>query len=965
VVPSRGRGCLAGTLSLGYNRTPVTDRHDGRAETMTDTPRAGMDGRARSRIRVADLGRLAASVAGVAVAWWLRPASAHLVGWTGSSADVLLFVPPLADLPRPALAGAILGVAVAVLSVRRGPQRFADLASTLSPLLLLWLWAVPFLPGASGRFPLLLVFAGPLRWGIAAAAIGGVVAGLLSRQARLIAFPLPGRLAVFLVSLAIYATIGLHTTSITGPGGDEPHYLVIAQSLLADGDLRIENQHQERQYESYFANELRPDFLTRGIDRVIYSVHAPGTAVAVLPGYAAAGYRGAVLTMALLAAWVALLVFGVAREVAGERAAIWTWIGLSFSVALAPFGWLIYPESVAVVVTALAAHWWWRDIGGTAASNVWRGAAIATLPWIHTKFAPLLAVVVLLLASRCWRQWPRLLGLMLPVAGSLGLWLYSFYVMYGVPSPMAQYGSARALNVTNENIPRGILGLLFDQEFGALPYSPILVAAVGGLWVCLRRRDLRWRAIGSLAAVAALVASVTRVYMWWGGWSTPARFVVPVLPFIAPLMAIGIAQARSPVARGVVMATVLLGLSILGLSLVHPAELRLFNRRDGVGELVALLQGDAPLWAALPSFIWPPWVDQAVRAALWVVAIGLSSLLASWLARGRETSPMTPVWAVLRPLAVLLVVGALAGSPLIRADARPEVVQNGRERALAAFEGDRLAARHGEDWRPVESDDLWRRLTLSYLPGRLDVGREDRVGVIRGVDLPAGSYDLRIWYLGAPSPAGSLDLVFHRTGRLREDVGGGLANPAVTRLTLPISLPDLWLIADAAFALDRVRRIEIVPRRLVPLSARHSVPLRGVIGLDVEQGIYVVFLDDRVFVEGRACWVRGQRSTAFLIAGPSRASITARITNGPTAQEVAVDVGGRAERWPLGPNETRQVVWTLPSNATLLPVVIESPRGFRPSEVDPSSGDSRHLGVRVEFLGATVPEGGEQVDPGQ
>ena len=30
------------------------------------------------------------------------------------------------------------------------------------------------------------------------------------------------------------------------PGGDEPHYLVIAESLLGDGDMRIENNHVEQ-----------------------------------------------------------------------------------------------------------------------------------------------------------------------------------------------------------------------------------------------------------------------------------------------------------------------------------------------------------------------------------------------------------------------------------------------------------------------------------------------------------------------------------------------------------------------------------------------------------------------------------------------------------------------------------------------------------------------------------------------
>ena len=81
------------------------------------------------------------------------------------------------------------------------------------------------------------------------------------------------------------------------PAGDEPHYLVIAQSLLYDGDLRIENNHQQDQYLAYYDGILKPDFMRRGVDRQIYSIHAPGVAALVLPAFAAVGYPGAVGTV--------------------------------------------------------------------------------------------------------------------------------------------------------------------------------------------------------------------------------------------------------------------------------------------------------------------------------------------------------------------------------------------------------------------------------------------------------------------------------------------------------------------------------------------------------------------------------------------------------------------------------------------------------------------------------------------
>ena len=74
------------------------------------------------------------------------------------------------------------------------------------------------------------------------------------------------------------------------PCGDEPHYLVIAQSLWRDGDLKIENNHTRRDYKEYFAPDLDPHYLTRGADNEIYSIHPVGMPVLMAPVYAAGGY---------------------------------------------------------------------------------------------------------------------------------------------------------------------------------------------------------------------------------------------------------------------------------------------------------------------------------------------------------------------------------------------------------------------------------------------------------------------------------------------------------------------------------------------------------------------------------------------------------------------------------------------------------------------------------------------------
>ena len=83
------------------------------------------------------------------------------------------------------------------------------------------------------------------------------------------------RTLAFALAAALYVGAAWRLSPVL-PSGDEPHYLVIAESLLRDGDLRIENNHASRGYLAYVDGELKPDYLRRGRDRQIYSIHAPG-----------------------------------------------------------------------------------------------------------------------------------------------------------------------------------------------------------------------------------------------------------------------------------------------------------------------------------------------------------------------------------------------------------------------------------------------------------------------------------------------------------------------------------------------------------------------------------------------------------------------------------------------------------------------------------------------------------------
>ena len=377
----------------------------------------------------------ASFAAGVAV--WLIPASIQIVSWPRTGIERIALFAPLYLFWVALLASA--GVAAAVWFARgRTTGGRMKRARVMAPLASLWLWTIPFLPWAGDAFPLLLVLAGPLRWLIPAAAV--LTSALRLTGPRTWTLPLPGRRTAFALSLAIYLLLGFRSLSIVGLGGDEPHYLVITHSLLADHDLKIENNHAREDYRAFFGGSLRPDYMQRGLNGEIYSIHSPGLPALLLPGYALAGSRGALATMCLLAALTALAIFDVAARIGGTGVAWATWLSVCLTVPFIPHAWAIYPEMAGAALVAWAIAWGTSPDRGSAGKWAARGLCLAALPWLHTKFVVFLAAITLALLVRLRGRIKESLALLAPIAISGIAWLAFFYVVYGRPDPEAPYG---------------------------------------------------------------------------------------------------------------------------------------------------------------------------------------------------------------------------------------------------------------------------------------------------------------------------------------------------------------------------------------------------------------------------------------------------------------------------------------------------------------------------------------------
>ena len=304
---------------------------------------------------------------------------------------------------------------------------------------------------------------------------------------------------------------------------------------------------------------------------------------------------------------------------------------------------------------------------------IWRGTCLAALPWLHTKFVVLLAALTVFLLVRLRYRLRDAAAFLLPIVLSSAAWIGFFYVVYGTPDPTAPYGASADLSVRFANLPRSLLGLLLDQKFGLLVYSPVYVAAGAGAWFLFRDRGRRGLGLALLLTAVLFVASTSRYYMWWGGTKAPARFLVPALPLVAPMIAAALARVRSDGSRATVAVFLGFSLIVAALGVFWPQRLLLSSEAHGIARLLDVIQGSAPAALALPTFTEADWLTPLPQVVPWtgaaLVALGLALAVAR---RGRVSSLF---WIGAVEATAFVLIGSLLSGPFSAA-ARAETVRS-------------------------------------------------------------------------------------------------------------------------------------------------------------------------------------------------------------------------------------------------------------------------------------------------
>jgi len=416
-------------------------------------------------------------------------------------------------------------------------------------------------------------------------------------------------LALGLVLFAAYAaTIGLPAFGTSQFGGDEPHYLLTAESIVSDHDIDLRDEYATLAYRDWYPYVLeRHGRLTNG------QANEPtgaGFALLIAPAYAVGGPLAVQLLLAALAALAFVLAAALARRVVPEPWASGAALACGLSPPALAYATTVTPELTAGALLAAAAVLALK-VRELPRLRWVAGAAIALggLPWLGLQFT-VAGLVVALAMLRWLRRRARGFALLVEVEVIL-VSLVMFVVindqLFGGFTPAAAAVPGDRLDALGAadllgRAPR-LAGLWLDRDYGVLRWTPLLALAFYGLWLLWRsRRDhiariLPERGLVEVAATlcalvcAAQVLVATFVAPTMFGFFFPGRYLVAALPMAVALVAWGMRQAPRTAAALVAVTLVT--------SVWWYADLRLGDGGvAGAGSRAPL----GPLGGALPLF---------------------------------------------------------------------------------------------------------------------------------------------------------------------------------------------------------------------------------------------------------------------------------------------------------------------------------------------------------------------------
>ena len=353
------------------------------------------------------------------------------------------------------------------------------------------------------------------------------------------------------VLLFIYFTFALTTFFVWNQndgmnvGGDEPHYLVMADGIGRYGSLEqslpYKDEYLSKKIYKHGLGKPGTETSAENFHVVqgpngVYNVHNIGLPILLTIPYLLAETEGAKLMMIAAGALVVLGAWGFAGLFAGTQTQRFRAVlAVTLSMPLIPAANQIYPDILAGVL-ALAGLYWFMTTNRQRrplAELAW-AAAIVFLPWLQIKFAATCMLLILAIAGKIYlesRDRQRVARILLvALLSCVALLAYNAYAFGKISGPDSQ----GALELSRDSV-MVFFGLLYDQNQGFLLHNLINLAGLVALGA-LYRRDPVFTLLLGLVFLSLIVPNAMHPN-WYGGGSFSGRFgLSAAIVFMVPVL---------------------------------------------------------------------------------------------------------------------------------------------------------------------------------------------------------------------------------------------------------------------------------------------------------------------------------------------------------------------------------------------------------------------------------------------
>ncbi len=423
---------------------------------------------------------------------------------------------------------------------------------------------------------------------------------------------------LFFITAFIYVQLGFL------PSGDEPHYLVISQTLLKYHSLDVMLDYKNADYRSFYPIPLIPQ-VTHNTTGNLLPMHDIGGPILWLVPYFLLGRLGAVFFISFISVLIVVNIYKFLLTMGiNERCAFLVSLAYGIASPIYLYAHLTFVEPIGAFVSIYVLRKiFQKEIN--VSDLVISSTLLGILPWVHIRFALIEMPLFFFMLYRVYKDnklknIKHYLYYLIPVTLLFAVLELYNYKVWGTLNPGIDQINNNNMPFARNPLP-GMLGIFFDQEYGVLLNFPIFIFLIVGVIVAAKKKFGIYNVLVLITSIPYVVAFSTLRH-WSGGWCPPARFLMTLLPLYSFYIAYALQTIDSRASRRLLTFSLVYGFVYNILSLL-PAQ-NGFNGEIGYNHTLIYLQlFGHRLTDLFPSFFLP---NQGGMIAVWVLLFVAISL---------------------------------------------------------------------------------------------------------------------------------------------------------------------------------------------------------------------------------------------------------------------------------------------------------------------------------------------------